>query len=161
MKGVRGRRDNQRIAGHPLNHVRGDRDAATRGNGTRIYARLCELLMPARGCPRRDDHTSRVDQPIGGPFEDTDDRGNAVTDAGYRGGWMLVFFGCRDYAAEIDCSSGSAHLCGLRKHWTHRAQLDLNRRRSRFLPVRHAEGVVYTDVVPFGRASSRISPVTA
>ena len=30
---------------------------------------------------------------IGGPFQLTDDKGRAVTDAGYRGRWMLVFFG--------------------------------------------------------------------
>jgi protein SCO1/2 len=30
---------------------------------------------------------------IGGPFHLTDDRGHAVTDADYRGRWMLVFFG--------------------------------------------------------------------
>lgn len=31
--------------------------------------------------------------PIGGPFHLTDDKGRAVTDAAYRGRWMLVFFG--------------------------------------------------------------------
>jgi cytochrome oxidase Cu insertion factor (SCO1/SenC/PrrC family) len=31
--------------------------------------------------------------PIGGPFSLTDDRGRTVTDADYRGRWMLVFFG--------------------------------------------------------------------
>ena len=31
--------------------------------------------------------------PIGGPFTLTDDKGHAVTDADYRGRWMLVFFG--------------------------------------------------------------------
>jgi protein SCO1/2 len=30
---------------------------------------------------------------IGGPFRLTDDKGRAVTDADYRGRWMLVFFG--------------------------------------------------------------------
>jgi cytochrome oxidase Cu insertion factor (SCO1/SenC/PrrC family) len=30
---------------------------------------------------------------IGGPFHLTDDKGRAVTDAGYRGRWVLVFFG--------------------------------------------------------------------
>jgi protein SCO1/2 len=30
---------------------------------------------------------------IGGPFHLIDDKGNAVTDADYRGRWMLVFFG--------------------------------------------------------------------
>lgn len=30
---------------------------------------------------------------IGGPFHLTDDKGDAVTDATYRGRWMLVFFG--------------------------------------------------------------------
>lgn len=30
---------------------------------------------------------------IGGPFHLTDDKGHAVTDATYRGRWMLVFFG--------------------------------------------------------------------
>ncbi len=32
---------------------------------------------------------------IGGPFHLIDDKGHAVTDADYRGRWMLVFFGCR------------------------------------------------------------------
>jgi protein SCO1 len=31
--------------------------------------------------------------PIGGPFELTDEKGPRVTDADYRGRWMLVFFG--------------------------------------------------------------------
>lgn len=31
--------------------------------------------------------------PIGGPFKLTDDKGRRVTDADYRGRWMLVFFG--------------------------------------------------------------------
>jgi protein SCO1/2 len=31
--------------------------------------------------------------PIGGPFKLMDDKGHAVTDADYRGRWMLVFFG--------------------------------------------------------------------
>lgn len=31
--------------------------------------------------------------PIGGPFKLTDDKGQPVTDADYRGRWMLVFFG--------------------------------------------------------------------
>jgi protein SCO1/2 len=31
--------------------------------------------------------------PIGGPFELTDEKGHRVTDADYRGRWMLVFFG--------------------------------------------------------------------
>jgi protein SCO1 len=31
--------------------------------------------------------------PIGGPFTLTDDKGHTVTDAEYRGRWMLVFFG--------------------------------------------------------------------
>ena len=31
--------------------------------------------------------------PIGGPFQLTDDKGHSVTDASYRGRWMLVFFG--------------------------------------------------------------------
>jgi protein SCO1/2 len=31
--------------------------------------------------------------PIGGPFTLVDDKSNAVTDANYRGRWMLVFFG--------------------------------------------------------------------
>jgi protein SCO1/2 len=31
--------------------------------------------------------------PIGGPFRLVDDKGYAVTDADYRGRWMLVFFG--------------------------------------------------------------------
>lgn len=31
--------------------------------------------------------------PIGGPFELTDDKRHTVTDAAYRGRWMLVFFG--------------------------------------------------------------------
>jgi protein SCO1/2 len=31
--------------------------------------------------------------PIGGPFKLIDDRGHVVTDADYRGRWMLVFFG--------------------------------------------------------------------
>ncbi|MDA8250691.1 MAG: SCO family protein [Rhodospirillales bacterium] len=30
---------------------------------------------------------------LGGPFQLTDDKGRAVTDADYRGRWMLVFFG--------------------------------------------------------------------
>jgi protein SCO1/2 len=30
---------------------------------------------------------------IGGPFHLTDDKGHQVTDANYRGRWMLVFFG--------------------------------------------------------------------
>jgi protein SCO1 len=31
--------------------------------------------------------------PIGGPFNLIDDKGHAVTDADYRGRWMLIFFG--------------------------------------------------------------------
>jgi protein SCO1/2 len=31
--------------------------------------------------------------PIGGPFKLIDDKGHVVTDADYRGRWMLVFFG--------------------------------------------------------------------
>ncbi len=31
--------------------------------------------------------------PIGGPFKLTDDKGHTVTDADYRGRWMMVFFG--------------------------------------------------------------------
>lgn len=31
--------------------------------------------------------------PIGGPFQLTDDKGHPITDADYRGRWMLVFFG--------------------------------------------------------------------
>jgi protein SCO1/2 len=31
--------------------------------------------------------------PIGGPFKLIDDKGHPVTDADYRGRWMLVFFG--------------------------------------------------------------------
>jgi protein SCO1/2 len=34
-----------------------------------------------------------VGVPIGGPFELTDEKGHRVTDADYRGRWMLVFFG--------------------------------------------------------------------
>jgi len=30
---------------------------------------------------------------VGGPFALTDDHGHAVTDASYRGRWMLVYFG--------------------------------------------------------------------
>ncbi len=34
-----------------------------------------------------------ADVPIGGPFHLTDDKGHAVTEADYRGRWMLVFCG--------------------------------------------------------------------
>jgi protein SCO1/2 len=37
---------------------------------------------------------------IGGPFRLTDDKGHAVTDADYRGRWMLVFFGYTDCPDE-------------------------------------------------------------
>jgi protein SCO1/2 len=42
-----------------------------------------------------DDNIVSVPQgvPIGGAFELTDDKRHTVTDADYRGRWMLVFFG--------------------------------------------------------------------
>jgi protein SCO1/2 len=40
------------------------------------------------------------DVPIGGPFKLVDDHGRSVTDATYRGRWMLVFFGYTDCPDE-------------------------------------------------------------
>ena len=54
-------------------------------------------FRPGSGPPAGDTRVGTVTVPagvaIGGPFHLTDDNGHEVTDADYRGRWMLVFFG--------------------------------------------------------------------
>jgi protein SCO1/2 len=59
---------------------------------------MAVLKFHPRGAPAADDAAvGTVSIPagvgIGGPFHLTDDKGHDVTDADYRGRWMLVFFG--------------------------------------------------------------------
>lgn len=56
-----------------------------------------ELISPRSGgivsASTEDTVSVPAGVPIGGPFEFTDEKGHSVTDADYRGRWMLVFFG--------------------------------------------------------------------
>ena len=56
-----------------------------------------ELVLPPSGGTASTSNEDTVSVPagvpIGGPFHLTDDKGHSVTDADYRGRWMLVFFG--------------------------------------------------------------------
>jgi protein SCO1/2 len=56
-----------------------------------------ELFLPPSGrtasASNEDTVSVPAGVPIGGPFQLTDDKGHSVTDASYRGHWMLVFFG--------------------------------------------------------------------
>jgi protein SCO1/2 len=56
-----------------------------------------KLVLPPSGGTASASNEDTVGVPagvsIGGPFQLTDDKGHSVTDASYRGRWMLVFFG--------------------------------------------------------------------
>jgi protein SCO1/2 len=61
------------------------------GPGMRLFVRPAS--DDTASAPAGDAVAVPAGVPIGGSFNLTDDRGRAVTDANYRGRWVLVFFG--------------------------------------------------------------------
>jgi len=69
-------------------------DAATGAHiGGPAITQLADRLAGRMQTPAADAVVLPGGVPIGGPFSLVDDHGKAVTEADYRGRWMLVFFG--------------------------------------------------------------------